>query len=870
MAILVPILASLIIGIVTMIIIVDLIASSTTHSLTDNVIEARVNEFVNEFQIQNSSAYGAVTTLEPVLDMLRLNSVNPRERIPQILVSALDTEANVITAWTAWEPDALDGRDAEYVNAEYHDETGRFIPVAYRAADGTPVVEPLTGYTDPVAGDYYFGARNSGKPYITEPFIYDFNGKQVFLYSLAIPVLSDGRVLGVVGMDVSMESVSNVINSGSLFGDGYFSLISPDGMITAHKDSSLIMKDYGTTWMGDYSSEIDYVLKNGGSFTVTADTGGSEGSIRMQARSVTIGRTGKNWIVCAFVPLTSVEEATLQLTTSVVIIGVVMVLIVGLITFLFVSRSLRKLPVITDMAEMVARGEMNFNTRDTGDEPTNNEITLLERSFQHVVSAIKGLVNDLNCVSTAIDKDGDIDARMKPENYRGAYKEAVESINGLVNGVMNDTLELLACMNAIGDGDLNANIRRMPGKKVIINENLDKFRGIIKSINNNISHLVHDATLGKLSSRVDVSAYHGDWAMLMKELNALLEAIIAPIHEASDVLVHVARGNFENQVKGDYKGDFLEIKNAINDTVHNVRSYIDEISNVLQEVSNKNLRPEITREYVGNFSIIKESINNIIHTLNMIMGDINAASSQVATGASAISETSMALANGASSQASSIQDLNNTVSIISETTIQNAKSAKDAENLSTRSKASANKGDDDMKHMVDAMNGIKESSVKITNIIKVITDIAFQTNLLALNASVEAARAGEHGRGFAVVAGEVRNLASKSQTAANETAALIEDSIVKVNKGTQIAAETADGLRTILTDVSEMSEIVSAISSASHEQTAAIGQISKEVAQITAVIQENSATSEESAAASEELLSQSEVLRDLVAEFRLK
>jgi methyl-accepting chemotaxis protein len=202
--------------------------------------------------------------------------------------------------------------------------------------------------------------------------------------------------------------------------------------------------------------------------------------------------------------------------------------------------------------------------------------------------------------------------------------------------------------------------------------------------------------------------------------------------------------------------------------------------------------------------------------------------------------------------------------------LQNARSAKDAENLSIRSKASVNKGDDDMKQMVEAMNGIKESSVKITNIIKVITDIAFQTNLLALNASVEAARAGEHGRGFAVVAGEVRNLASKSQTAASETAALIEDSIVKVNKGNQIASETADGLRTILTDVSEMAEIVAKISHASQEQTAAIGQISKEVTQITAVIQENSATSQESAAASEELLSQSEVLRDLVSEFKLK
>ncbi len=497
------------------------------------------------------------------------------------------------------------------------------------------------------------------------------------------------------------------------------------------------------------------------------------------------------------------------------------------------------------------------------------EIGQLSTDFKKLVSVFKELHYDIRDVYSQ-NVNGVIDKRIDENKYSGAFKDIVLSFNSLIDAVNQDAIDIVEAASKIGLGDFNFEMRKFPGDKIIANKSIDRLKYRISHVTSSIESLASEFENGNLSKRIDIEEFEGGWKNTMSTLNSMIDKIAQPIREAISVLDQLSVGNLKAKLTGNYKGDHAIIKDNLNSTTDSIRSYIDEISLVLSKMSDGDYKVEITREYLGDFGVIKNAINKIIDVQNELFTDLRIASDQVASSAHEISLTSMDLSNGAIHQANAVEDLNSTITQVYEQTLQNEKNSTKAVQLSKESRNNVIEENEAMQHMVKAMQDINNASDDISNIIKVISDIAFQTNILALNAAVEAARAGQYGKGFAVVAEEVRNLAARSQTAANETTALIERSIEKTSYGTKIANQTAESLSKIVGGVESVAHIVAEIEKASKEQAASISKISSGISEISKVTQANSATSQESAAAAQELSSQSAVLKESLLHFETK
>lgn len=352
-------------------------------------------------------------------------------------------------------------------------------------------------------------------------------------------------------------------------------------------------------------------------------------------------------------------------------------------------------------------------------------------------------------------------------------------------------------------------------------------------------------------------------------MKKLLQTIMLPLNQLEAAAAALRNGDFSAEITYESKDELGITCRNLQESFNELQRIISVTERELAGVSKGDFSITITEQFPGETQAIQESIKTLLAQLNNTFVNIKMAAEQIDKGSNEVSDGAQALAQGATEQTSTVDELSTRLGDVSEKVTSNAEHAKNASALASESGKLAHATLEDMGEMIHSMSEISARSQDISKVIKVIEDIAFQTNILALNAAVEAARAGSAGKGFAVVADEVRNLAQKSAEAAQNTTALIESSIATVQTGVEIANKTNSSFEALAQKVEDAVGIIDKISEASVEQASSIHEITLAVDQISSVVQTNSATSEESAAASQELSSQASLMNHEINQFKL-
>ncbi|MDQ1061341.1 methyl-accepting chemotaxis protein [Stenotrophomonas sp. SORGH_AS_0282] len=734
-----------------------------------------------------------------------------RATAAQVLQQQLQSHPEWVGLGTLWEPQAFDGRDAEFVGAEAHDATGRFM--SYWAwQDGAPVQDVLKGYDVPGDGDWYLRPRELKRQAVSEPYRYEIGGRQVLMTTLSTPVLDNGQFLGAVTVDFGLAALQERLAALRPMGQGHVELISPGGIVLAAQDA----KQIGQRRDDAVTAQVLAAVARDQRFE--AFTPDAAGNVKAYV-PLRIGGSQERFALGVIVPYALITEQARSLLWIILGVGLGAALVLSASVYVLLRRqAIRPLADAVRLSADVAEGRLDTPLPP----PRDDEVGRLLESMQRMRGQLRAVMAAQGEMAQRHEA-GELGYRMDAQAFPGAYGRMVEDTNQLVGANIAVTRRLVEVMQRYAVGDLSQDMDRLPGDQAVFTDAMDTTKANLRAINTQIRDLAGAAARGDFSQRGDGVRFDHDFRAMVENLNTMMQVSDDNLQQISALLRAIAAGDLTARMHGQFHGVFAQMRDDADTTV--------------------------------------TQLTDIVGRIQQATDSINLAAGEIASGNSDLSRRTEQQAASLEETAASMEELTSTVR-------QNADHAVQANQLAAGAANVAEQGGQVVGQVVTTMAGIEAASKRIAEIISVIDGIAFQTNILALNAAVEAARAGEQGRGLAVVASEVRALAQRSAGAAKEIKQLIDDSVEQVAEGSALVQTAGRTMEEIVTGVRRVNDIMAEISAASKEQSAGIEQVNQTITQMDETTQQNAALVEEATAAARAMEEQAQHLGTAVAIFR--
>ncbi|HOW15033.1 histidine kinase dimerization/phosphoacceptor domain -containing protein [Methanosarcina sp.] len=441
------------------------------------------SNYANQFDADMKANLAIARTISTTMESYETED---RDEVILILKNLLRDNPHLLGTYVAFEPNAFDGKDAEYVNAPAHDETGRFVPY-WNKMSGNASVAPLLHYN---TSDYYQLPKATGKDTLTEPYFYE----GVFMVSYVSPIIKDGEFAGIGGVDVSLDYVDEEVSEVRIFDTGYAFMVSNTGVLLSHpthKDwiGKKNLYDFG----GENVKKASNDIKNG--------IGG-----RLETIDPT---TGKN-VILFYEPVETGDFAfVLVVPKEEMFAGVTdlraRLLIISAISILFMAA----------LAYMIARS-------------VTKPINRIVKDFKSIAEdAVKGELGVRADTDVAID-----------------FREIPKGLNEILNAVVIPIRETMRVTNALAKGELKERVKvDVQGEFRELEDTLDKFSETLNMIIDDSNAVLTAFQHNNFKRPIQIQG-QGDFKLLtdgIEETRLVLDRITTQRREAEKSLMEYAR-----------------------------------------------------------------------------------------------------------------------------------------------------------------------------------------------------------------------------------------------------------------------------------------------------------------------------------------
>ncbi|KHN54447.1 methyl-accepting chemotaxis protein [Pectobacterium fontis] len=387
--------------------------------------------YTNSHLIQQKldvALHAARNLVQSVVSLQEAGSAD-RKTAETLLKNALKSHPDFLSMSLAWEPNAFDGKDQDYASLPDQDPQGRFVRYVDRDTAGNIVLHNLLDYETPGSGDYYLLPKKRQQEVILEPYSYPYNGVDVLLTSIAVPIIINNTFYGSVTADFALDTLQQLTNTIKPYeGTGYAQLLSHTGAYISHPDKSRVTKK-----IENDPALLEHVIK-GQPYQIERDNAVLNTPAFNVYVPITIGHTDTPWMLGLSAPVDVVMAETMQQRNVGLLLMVLSIVVVsGILGIIFnrqVARPIGGEPAqAAQIALSIAQGDLTQNI--PVQQKDNGSIFYAMNAMQ---TQLRDIVEQLISTSESVSHGateiaaGNTDLASRTEQQAAALEETAASM----------------------------------------------------------------------------------------------------------------------------------------------------------------------------------------------------------------------------------------------------------------------------------------------------------------------------------------------------------------------------------------------------------------------------------------------------------